>query len=80
MLVVVKKKKFKSGDYRQLAKTHGRPILDSGNYRHGFVVSERKQIPAGEYTLIVSSFHPGQVGAFHVNICSSVQVKIDEIP
>jgi hypothetical protein len=50
------------------------PVVDSGNYRHGFVVTKRKQIPAGFYTLAVSTFSVGQQGSFKVQIGSSVKL------
>lgn len=47
------------------------PLVDSGNYRHGFVVTKRKLIPAGFYTLAVSTFNVGQQGSFKLQIGSS---------
>jgi hypothetical protein len=74
ILVPVKNK----GD--TISKATGEPILDSGMYRHGFVVSERKRIDPGAYTLIVSNFHRGQTGLFHMKICSSTpKFKVEKI-
>ena len=55
------------------------PTLDSGDYRHGFAVTERKRIPGGFYTLIVSTFYPGQVGSFRLVISSTVKLKVERI-
>ena len=56
------------------------PPVDSGNYRHGFVVTGRQKAEAGSYALIVSSYSPGETGSFRVKISSSVQLgRIDEI-
>lgn len=55
------------------------PIVDSGDYRYGFVVTERTLLPAGLYTLILSTFEVGQVGRFILHVMSEKQVFIDEI-
>lgn len=55
-------------------------MLDSGNYRHGFAVTERKKIPAGLYSLIVSTFNPGQVGVFAVKVASSLKTRLEVVP
>ena len=73
-----------SGDYtdmntRQMTRGRGKPKLDSGNYRHGFAVTERKKIDPGAYTLVVSTFNQGQVGAFSVKVSSSVKTRFDAI-
>jgi hypothetical protein len=74
ILVPVKNK----GD--TIDKASGEPILDSGMYRHGFAVSEKKRIDPGAYTLIVSNFHRGQTGLFRLKICSSIpKLKVDKI-
>ncbi len=54
---------------------HGKKdILDSGNYRHGFTITEKKSIDAGTYVLIASTFHAGQLGKCTITIDSSVGV------
>ena len=55
------------------------PILDTGDYRHGFAVSESIYIPPGFYTLVASTFAPGQVGKYLVHVFSSKEVSINEI-
>lgn len=55
------------------------PPVDSGNYRHGFVVTEKIKIPAGYYTIIVSSYNDGQIGPFCLKVCSSVALRIAPI-
>jgi len=63
---------------RELARTHGRPILDSGNYRHGFVVTESKAIQAtGTYAILASTYNAGQEGCFEITIASSSPKKIN---
>jgi hypothetical protein len=51
------------------------PVIDSGAYRHGFVVAESKQVSAGAYCLIVSTYHRGQVGSFNVDIFTSFKLQ-----
>lgn len=58
-------------DLRRLSRVSGKPVLDSGNYRHGFVVTPRTTIKAGVYTLFVSTFHAGKVGAFSIKLGAS---------
>jgi len=55
------------------------PILDTGAYRHGFTVSESIYIPVGFYTLVVSTFVPGQIGKFLVHAFSSKELCISGI-
>ncbi|KAL7544034.1 hypothetical protein ACHAXR_013478 [Thalassiosira sp. AJA248-18] len=55
------------------------PIIDTGNYRHGFAASEAVFVPAGLYTLVTSTFEPGQVGKFLLHVFSSKQIHISEI-
>lgn len=48
------------------------PILDSGDYRRGFAATQVQWIPNGNYSLVVSCFHPGKVGAFFIDINSTI--------
>lgn len=57
----------------------GDPELDSGQYRHGFVASEKKAVNSGTYTLIVSNFHVDQTGLFTLKIVSSKPVTMEKI-
>ena len=80
MLLPVQETNSTVRDYRVAAKRSGKPVLDSGNYRYGFVVTERGLISAGTYLLIVSTFDPGQLGVFKVKVCSSVKFTIEVVP
>ena len=55
------------------------PPVDSGNYRHGFVVTKKQKAEAGTYALIVSSYSPGETGTFVVKVATNVKVRIAEI-
>jgi Calpain large subunit, domain III len=62
-------------------KAIGRPIIDTGKYRHGFVVSERMSVPSGAYVLVISNFHVGQTGFYNVKVSSSAsKLKVEKIP
>jgi hypothetical protein len=55
------------------------PALDSGDYRHGFSITEKRKVPGGTYTIIVSTFTPGQVGEFKLSVTSSLKLMIKHI-
>jgi hypothetical protein len=67
-------------NFGELTKsTKNRPILDSGNYRHGFTVTGTKSICSGTYVLICSTFSPTQLGKFTLTVDSSVGIKVKPI-
>ncbi|KAG7346312.1 calpain family cysteine protease [Nitzschia inconspicua] len=67
--------------YRELANSNGMPILDSGNYRHGFTVTDTKIVRPATYVLIVSTYEEGQSGSFDVAIASAEKiVEIESVP
>lgn len=57
----------------------GPPVVDSGKYRHGFVMSERLKILGGAYAMLVTNFDKGKVDSFRLVVTSSVRVKVQEI-
>ena len=63
-------------DIRRRTQTSGKPVLDSGNYRHGFVVTPRKLIRAGTYTLVASTYYHGKQGSFAIKIASSQRTAL----
>lgn len=54
-------------------------VLDTGIYRHGYAVAEAAFVPAGLYTLVVSTFEVGQVGVFSLRVLSSKQIELSEL-
>jgi hypothetical protein len=67
--------------YRRLVtKSKEKPVLDSGNYKHAFAVTEMRSIRPGRYVLILSTYYAGQVGAFTLSIASSSKVEAELIP
>eukprot|EP00567_Pseudictyota_dubia_P006409 CAMPEP_0197438408 /NCGR_PEP_ID=MMETSP1175-20131217/5418_1 /TAXON_ID=1003142 /ORGANISM="Triceratium dubium, Strain CCMP147" /LENGTH=899 /DNA_ID=CAMNT_0042968133 /DNA_START=47 /DNA_END=2743 /DNA_ORIENTATION=- len=55
-----------------------KPVIDTGDYRHGFVATNAIWVPGGKYTLVASTFHRGQTGRFQIELKSSV--KLNPIP
>jgi hypothetical protein len=55
------------------------PLLDSGHYRYGFVVTVEKFVPEGYYTIVASTFDPPQIGAFAIQVFSSVHLNVTQI-
>ena len=78
-VMLIRVQKAESNDFRQATKKHGKIALDSGNYRHGFAVTNRATIAAGTYTAVVSTFNPGQVGPFSIRIASSMALQVREL-
>lgn len=72
---------FGGADIRRHSQVSGKPVLDSGNYRHGFVVTPRKLLRAGTYTLVASTYHHGKQGSFAIKIASSQHsaLTVDEV-
>ena len=64
---------------RELVKFNKKPVLDSGNYRHGFTIAEMKSMNPGIYVIIASTYDSGQLGKFIVTIDTSVDVTANEI-
>lgn len=55
------------------AQQHGVPVLDSGNYRHGFAATDRTKVSKGTYVVFVSSFHGAKLGKYHITIATSIR-------
>ncbi|XP_055694259.1 calpain-7-like [Lutzomyia longipalpis] len=51
----------------------------SGVYRSGYCMLELENLPAGVYTVVPTTFLPGQEGPFILDIKCSTGVKIEEI-
>ncbi|EPQ32386.1 uncharacterized protein PFL1_00582 [Pseudozyma flocculosa PF-1] len=54
--------------------------LSSGIYSHGIAVGESTSVQPGTYTLVVSTFQPGQVGPFVLSVECSTPIRIQPIP
>ena len=51
------------------------PAIDTGDYRHGFVSSGLHFVPEGHYTLVASSYYPGQMAKFTIKMMSTSKLK-----
>jgi len=63
----------------RMEQATGSAVIDSGKYRHGFLVTERKALCAGAYVLMASSFTAGQIGSFQLKCCSSQQIEFQPL-
>lgn len=59
----------------------GRDIVgDSGEYRKGFAVADTRKVQPGTYTIICSTFDPGQLGSFSLRIGATSNCSVEKIP
>ncbi|KAK4224750.1 hypothetical protein QBC38DRAFT_287409 [Podospora fimiseda] len=72
---------FNSGNKRQISVT-GRDILaSSSEYQRGCTYLSLPQIDCGTYTIVLSTFEPGQLSDFSLTISSFLQsIKIEPVP
>ena len=74
--LLVPVKKFRD----RIERNTGKPVIDTGKYRFGFVASQRQKVAPGAYVLVVSNFHPGQEAVFEVKVLTSVsKVKVEKL-
>ncbi|KAG0348845.1 calpain 7 [Podila humilis] len=55
-------------------------LAQSGEYRHGFCYCEANDLRPGQYTVVVSTFEPGQVGKYQLTIQSHIDLSLTLIP
>ncbi|KAG0314384.1 calpain 7 [Dissophora globulifera] len=55
-------------------------VVQSGEYRHGFCYCEANDLRPGQYTVVVSTFHPGQIGKFKLTMQSHLELSLTPIP
>lgn len=77
-VMMVEAKDCNAVDFRN-RRRFGKAVLDSGNYRHGFTVTEREKVPTGTYMIIVSTYQKGQIGVFNIKLASSSDVEVHEV-
>lgn len=73
-----------TGTFRYLILTTGSLFqkdlaASSGAYGHGFVRLDQ-QLPVGDYTVILSTFQPNQLGSFSLEVQSSLPCNLTAIP
>ncbi|KAF9586258.1 calpain 7 [Lunasporangiospora selenospora] len=55
-------------------------VAQSGEYRHGFCYCEAPDLRPGQYTLVVSTFEPGQIGKYKITMQSHIDLSLMPIP
>ncbi|KAF8929585.1 calpain 7, partial [Dissophora ornata] len=55
-------------------------IAQSGEYRPVFCYCEANDLRPGQYTVVVSTFNPGQIGKFKLTMQSHVELSLTPIP
>ncbi len=53
---------------------------DSGEYRRGCAVADMSAIPAGEYTIVCSTFEAGQTGKFRLSVEAMAPCELVSLP
>lgn len=54
-------------------------LADSGEYRKGYAFTEVADVQAGTYTIVCSTFEPGQLGKFTLRIGSISRCIVDRV-
>ncbi|KAH7055137.1 hypothetical protein BKA57DRAFT_245153 [Linnemannia elongata] len=55
-------------------------IAQSGEYRHGFCYCEANDLRPGQYTVVVSTFEPNQIGKYKLTLQSHIDLSLTPIP
>ncbi|RKO84595.1 hypothetical protein BDK51DRAFT_25789 [Blyttiomyces helicus] len=55
-------------------------IVSSGDYRHGFCYFDVPDLQHGDYTLVASTFDPGQLGPFLLTVRSAASFSTCVVP
>ena len=63
----------------RVRRINNEPAIDTGDYRHSFAATKLRCVPPGSYTLIVSSYYPGQTGAFTIKLLSTSKIDVKAI-
>lgn len=54
-------------------------VGDSGEYQNGYAFTELRNVEAGVYTIVCSTFDPGQLGKFSVRVGSMSKCIVDRV-
>ena len=57
----------------------GEAVIDSGNYRYGFTVTERENLRPGDYVVVVSNYHENDLTTFKLKVYSSTNMIVESI-
>jgi len=55
-------------------------VCDSGDYRRGATQARTEDLPAGTYTVVVSTFEAGQTGPYTLRVDSAVSPELTLLP
>lgn len=65
---------------KSMASIKRRDIVgDSGEYQNGYAFTELRNVEAGVYTIVCSTFDQGQLGKFSVRIGSTSKCNVDRV-
>ena len=68
------------GDGKQICSIMTRDIVgDSGEYRKGYAFAEVQDVQAGAYTIVCSTFEPGQRGRFTLRVSTMSACAVNRI-
>ena len=68
------------GGGKQICSIKTRDIVgDSGEYRKGYAFAEVQDVQAGAYTIVCSTFEPGQLGRFTLRISTMSACAVNRI-
>lgn len=66
---------------KQICSIKTRDIVgDSGEYRKGYAFAELRDVQAGVYTIVCSTFEQGQLGRFTLRVSSMSACAVNRIP
>ena len=63
----------KVDEFVRIERLHSEPVISSGAYRHGYVVTETTRLPRGNYVLVASRYDHERNGQFFVDVFSSAE-------
>ncbi|KAL4916986.1 hypothetical protein BDW62DRAFT_184763 [Aspergillus aurantiobrunneus] len=68
-------------DGKRIARVRSRDIVaDSGDYRRGGSLAEKKDLDSGKYTIVVSTFAPDQLGSFTLWVSTNIPCDVTQLP
>ncbi|KAL3457071.1 hypothetical protein BJX64DRAFT_293494 [Aspergillus heterothallicus] len=68
-------------DGKRIARVRNRDIVaNSGDYRRGGSLAEKKGLEAGKYTIVVSTFAPDQLGSFTLWVSANIPCEVKQLP
>ncbi len=69
------------GSGKRVTSIAARDIVgESGDYRRGCALAELQAVHAGEYSIVCSTFEPGQLGSFTLRVGTMVDCIVKRIP